>query len=186
VNDNLLPSAVPNHTRTHPVIKCYAFFIDSANNPDPYRESLNISQNLTMIYIEDSMPYSANMIEDGHILLYDVSDPLSMDEFVSDYARLTAIYDASACRIHSLGNLTTLRQIPAGFLKIRHSPGAFHVKAGFVALFGASWFVRNMIEIAQRLIQFDRIRFFPTEDDALNYLHSLIEQESAPPYGETS
>jgi hypothetical protein len=75
---------------------------------------------------------------------------------------------------------TKVRSIPMGVMKARGAPAFTHRTAGNLAIIGTSVTVRMFSETVMRLAHFDRAKFFDSEGDALEYLHTLIQTEEHP------
>jgi hypothetical protein len=125
------------------------------------------------------MPIDFQILDDGHIVRYVYTDPWTMSELDAVTEQDIAHRQQAGHKVHSLA-ITKINIIAAGSLKVRKSPSLNHSTAGGVAIVGSSKIVRLFADTVLKLAQFDRAKFFDTEDEALVYLREIIRKEQSP------
>lgn len=123
------------------------------------------------------MPARIDLLEDGYVIRYDISDPWTMEEMFACYDQAKPLYDAANHKIHMLVNLEASRNLPHGVLRVRQDPGLSHPNGGTVALVGAATFVRAIAETILRLARNNQAKFFDKEELAWVFLRENIKKE---------
>ncbi len=124
------------------------------------------------------MPVTIETLNNARIVKLVVSDPWVIDDLTSKYEEEKPLFNASKVPVHTLVDLRLMRHIPPGALSNRKSPNVTHPRSGQVALVGANAFAQVLVEVAFRLVRFDRVVFFDTEEEAMQYLTALISDEA--------
>ena len=124
------------------------------------------------------MPINCELRESGHVVYIVASDPWTAAELRAAYRIETPFFDAVGHRVHTLANLAETHHVPAGVLGARSgSPHVFHPNRGEIAIVGASSLLRALLETAVRVVRFQGLHFFDTEDEAWDYLRAVIARE---------
>lgn len=126
------------------------------------------------------MPATADLIENGHVLKYVVTEPWSMEDIYHITRRGKQVYDTSPHRIHLLADVTGIRKVPPGFLSVRHVPDLNHPNSGHIALVGAEGLFKLMAELVARFFPAEKVGYYNSEEEALSHIRSLIDGEEQP------
>jgi hypothetical protein len=124
------------------------------------------------------MTATINLVEDGRVLQYYFEEPWSMDELESVSQTAQKYFDQATHTVHVLANAENIRSAPRGILRARTAPTITHPRSGYIAIVGTSLVVRTFSEMIFRLMNFQRARFFNTEDEAWVFLRDVIANES--------
>lgn len=122
------------------------------------------------------MPVELDIIENGHILHYYITDPWTYEDYEPHLEREIQHRESVDHKVHNLLN-ARVRTVPTGALKVRSSPTFNHRTAGHVAIIGTSQIVRGFTQTIIRLANYDRLKFFDSEEQGLEYLRSIIQSE---------
>jgi hypothetical protein len=128
------------------------------------------------------MPITVELRENGHIIYAVFSHPYTLQEAVDNREKEKRLRDQGSGVIHLLLNLSKSGRPPNGVLKVaRDGPSFVHPTRGKIAIVGASFFSRMIVEMASKLARrrFENIQFFDTEDQAWAFLRKLIAEEPA-------
>lgn len=126
-----------------------------------------------------NMPVTMEMQRDGRLMVWKFHHPWTVAEVSAHYDQVKALMDNSPCLIHSLVDLRDMKTIPSGALGLRKTSTWDHPRSGYTVFLGGSAFAQSMINTLFRVVRFERIKFFLTEQDALTYVDSLIKEDIA-------
>ena len=115
--------------------------------------------------------------EDGRVLHYIATDPWTIDEMMKLTQQATKIYDESNVRVHTFIDMSRARSLPQGIMRARTNVDFNHPKAGQMVIVGANMLVKTISNVVAKLASFDRIVFFETEEQGLEYLRAIIEKD---------
>ncbi len=76
------------------------------------------------------MPVRLQIIEDGFVLHYTISDPWEVSELLTAYDEERAHRDSVAHVVHSINDLSGTRKIPRNWWSARQGPGLTHPRSG--------------------------------------------------------
>jgi hypothetical protein len=123
------------------------------------------------------MPATAELLEEGHILKYVVSDPWTMDDIYHITREGKQVYDNSPHRVHLIVDVTQTHRVPPSFLSVRNVPDLNHPNSGHIAVIGAAGMVKIMVDLVARFFPGDKVTYFSGEAEALDYLQGVIAEE---------
>ena len=123
------------------------------------------------------MPLNLQMLDDGHIISIVITDPFVMTHLFDQYGTIKAHLDKMPFKVHTIVDLSNLRNVPSGALGGRNSPPISHPNSGFVAIIGGSNFARSIIEVAFKITGYNRVRFFTSDETALAFLRDAAAQQ---------
>ena len=124
------------------------------------------------------MPIAIELREDHHVIYTKITDPVSVDDFDNATLIMTPLYDNALGKVHQLVNAREMRRVPQGIMRIRtNTPILNHRNRGQLVMVGANTFLRSIAEIMFKLVQFDSVKFFSTDDEAWIYLRNVIANE---------
>jgi hypothetical protein len=124
------------------------------------------------------MPVDFSILDDGTIVRYVLSEPWSYEEYAPAESQDIAHRDSVEHTVHNL-TIARVRSVPLGLLQTRNAPTFTHRTAGHLAIVGPHKIVQLFAQTIIRLANYDRARFFETEEEALTYLRELILKEES-------
>jgi hypothetical protein len=128
------------------------------------------------------MPVTVEIIENGHIMSYAITNPWTMNEFTATYPDARAYLDRAPFRVHSLVRLERVGvRPPANVLRVREHPSFSNKNGGYVVFCGAPTLAKALTGTALQIAQFQRFRFVDTPDAGLQFLREIIAQEASSP-----
>ncbi len=123
------------------------------------------------------MPVNMEMIENGRVIRYVISDPWRIVDFTATFPEAKTILDAALYPVHGVVNLYAAAKDPMGVLNVRKHPSFSHVNGGYTAFCHASLLARRITETALRIARFNRYKFFDTEQEGMAFVRELMAQE---------
>jgi hypothetical protein len=136
------------------------------------------------------MPATVTLEENGRVLHFTFSQPVSFAEITEVERQANIWYDEAKSTLHSLIDVRDLHGLPEGFFKLRNTKGLSHSNAGNTVILGASSYVQTIAETIFRLARNNRIRFFAAqkEIEAWEYLRKIssTKETSLHPNAETT
>ena len=124
------------------------------------------------------MPVTVEIIENGHIMSYAITNPWTMSEFTVTYPDAKAYFDRAPFRVHSLVRLEFVgARPPPNVLRIREHPSFSHPNAGYVVFCGAPALAKVLTGAALQIVQFNRFRFVDSPDAGFQFLREIMAQE---------
>src|SRR5260221_9212873 len=94
------------------------------------------------------MPVNMEMIENGRVIRYVISDPWRIVDFTATFPEAKTILDAALYPVHGVVNLYAAAKDPMGVLNVRKHPSFSHVNGGFISLFLSKFFSPRVKENA--------------------------------------
>src|SRR5258708_8007389 len=79
------------------------------------------------------MPVSLELIENGRVFRYVISDPWRIVDFTATFPQAKAVLDAAQHPVHGVVNLYAAAKDPIGVLNIRQHPSFSHVNVRYTA-----------------------------------------------------
>ena len=127
------------------------------------------------------MPVTVNIVEGGHVIEVRISDPWTTEELLAVQS-VTRPHRASVdFPVHSLLNVRGTWNVPPGVLRGRHMPAFSSSSRGYIAVVGGGGLVRMMFDVVRRLVNFERVSYFQTDEEAWAFLRQLIAEEQKSP-----
>src|SRR5882672_8902613 len=123
------------------------------------------------------MPVTLELREGGRIMYWRFEDPWTIAELVHKYPVAKTYLDAAQHTLHTLIDASAVRSVPSNAMRARTTSTWHHPRSGYTAVVSSSTLLRSLVNAAFRMARFERVKFFAKEDEALAYLHALIEQE---------
>jgi hypothetical protein len=128
------------------------------------------------------MPVTVEIIENGHVMSYSITNPWTLNEFTATYPDAKAYLDRAPFRVHSLVGLEFVgRRPPPNVLRVREHPSFSHENGGYVVFCGAPTLAKALTGAALQIAQFKRFRFVDTPDAGLQFIREIIAHEVASP-----
>jgi hypothetical protein len=122
------------------------------------------------------MPVQLDILENGHVLRYNLSDPWTYEDYEPILERDIAHRESVDHKVHNL-TIAKIRTVPTGALRARSNPAFNHRTAGHLLMIGAPHVVRMFTEAVLKLTHFERIKFFDSEEEGMAFLRHVIESE---------
>jgi hypothetical protein len=124
------------------------------------------------------MPITLEIRENGHILYYVYTDPWQIIDMNTTIKIAEAHYNRVNFKVHSIINLSGSRQVPQGLIHARRSVSTLkHPNNGNAIIFGASNLIKTLGDVLIKLVRYDRVNFFDTEEQAWTHARKLIGGE---------
>jgi hypothetical protein len=123
------------------------------------------------------MPYTIRVSPDEPIVYLTMSDPLSSQDLEKSTAEMQRLYDNSERILHIVTDVRRLRVPPMGVLSVRNSPTFSHPRSGFVAVIGATYFGKTILNMLNQLIPSPKIKLFATPEEAEAHIRSVIAED---------
>lgn len=128
------------------------------------------------------MPVTPETRENGLVQYFRFTDPFSLQELNAVYQADEDYRNTVNFTVHSLMDVTGLKQIPSGILGTRvTSPMLTHPLSGQIVLTGAGSFAKAIGEMVARIARLKENRFkvFRTADEGWAYLRQYIQDQAA-------
>ncbi|HLY26173.1 MAG TPA: hypothetical protein VKQ72_07525 [Aggregatilineales bacterium] len=117
--------------------------------------------------------------EDGWVVFYTLSTPISFQELSHLQQKDLAIRNAANHTVHELIDATRLTMIPEHPLRAWTFPSLNHPRAGFVVVVGGNAFVRMASQDIHQLAHLKVPVFVDRLEEGWAYLRKLIAQDKA-------
>jgi hypothetical protein len=126
------------------------------------------------------MPINLELLENGHILHFQVDGAWTPEEIVAGKEKVRRIFQEARHIVHALVDLRKARvSVPLLMASQQVIGGEPLPNSGQIAVIGVSWIMRSLAEPILRLAGgADTVLFFNTIDEAKAYLRRFIEQET--------
>ena len=127
------------------------------------------------------MPINLELIENGHILLFQVDGAWTSEEIVAGKEKVRRIFQEAHTTVHALVDLRRARvNVPLLMASQQVIGGEALPNSGQIAVVGVSWMMRSLAEPILLLAgAAGTVAFFDTLDEAKTYLRRFIDQEMA-------
>jgi hypothetical protein len=133
-------------------------------------------------YRSKAMPITMDLQEEGHVLYIKFADPWTLNDLEHAYKTELGLRDSAGFKLHTLLDVTQLRQIPPGFLAVaKRTPSFSHPRRGDLVVIGATAFARVLGETLMRITRASQIKFFNTPDEGRIYLQKILRAETPAP-----
>lgn len=126
------------------------------------------------------MPATVNLVDDC-ILHFVFHDPLTHVEIAAVEEQAKVWYDQAKIKLPIFIDVSDVRTLPEGFLRVRSNYELTHPNAGQIAVVGSTVFVRQLAEVIFRLTRNHRAKFFRRDEAAVawQYLRSAASQQQS-------
>ena len=125
------------------------------------------------------MPLTFEVRENGRLVCARITDPWTLAELETFGRQEKLVRDGSHVVIHSLVDVRGMHRIPPGFLNMaRRMPVLNHPTRGHMVIIGASAFATALTETLIKITRAGKIKFFKTEEDAIEYIRKVIAEEA--------
>ena len=125
------------------------------------------------------MPVHLHLSDNRRYLIYEISEPLTMDELIKAYEQEREYRDALPYTVHSIVDMSQLRRIPANWLTAKAGPGLKHPRSGEMLIVGVSVGIRMIMDMLFKITGYKRMRFFTTRAEADTYMAQLVQATEA-------
>jgi hypothetical protein len=125
------------------------------------------------------VPVQLQFSNDKRYLIYEISDPVDVLELLETYKQERAYRDSVTHTVHSIVDLSKVRQIPKNWLAVRSGPGLTHARSGSMLLVGVSPGLQIIMKTILQIARYDRMRFFATRAQAEAHMQQILAKEQA-------
>jgi hypothetical protein len=124
------------------------------------------------------MPVHFEIRESGRVAYYRITDPWTTQDLIRHYPADNAHRASVTHIVHTLMDVSGMRQVPINILLARNNAPAFsHPNNGVLILTGARPMAKSFAELIFKMASFQRGRFLATADEGLAYIHGLMATE---------
>jgi hypothetical protein len=123
------------------------------------------------------MPADIRLSDDQTYIIYELSDPMTMDELVQAYDEEKRLRDRIPHTLHSITDMTKVRGIPHNWLTAKSGPGLTHPRSGLITIVGISVGLRIIVNTIFSIVGYRRVQFFATREDALAAIRAEVAKE---------
>ncbi len=123
------------------------------------------------------MPVDVQLSENRRYLVYTITDPLKIEELMEAYQQEKALRDSIPYTLHSITDMTQVKNIPASWLTAKAGPGLTHPRSGMMLFVGLSPGLRMIINVIMQVMRFTRFKSFNTRPEADAFMQTLIADE---------
>ena len=123
------------------------------------------------------MPIQTEVRSNGSVIVFNVTDPIRLEEVVEQMRDVEPYFDQSSDIVHTVINLVRVRQLPLGIIGTRSYAGYSHPNAGKIIIVGADTLVRTLANVIVKLTNNHNIAFFETEQQAWDHLEAQKSTE---------
>jgi hypothetical protein len=125
------------------------------------------------------MPVEVQLTPDQTHLLYEMIDPVNMEQLLEAYRQEKIYRDSVSTTLHSIVDMSKMKRIPPNWLVAKAGPGLTHPRSGELLFVGVGVGVKMILSTILKIVRYDRIRFFDTRSDAEAYM-SVLSNRTQP------
>lgn len=119
------------------------------------------------------MPVHLHLSPDKRYLIYEITDPLNMDDLIKAYKAEKDHRDELPYTVHSIVDMSQIKRIPMNWLVAKAGPGLTHPRSGEILFVGLAGGIKIIVETILRLVKYKRMKFFNTRQEAETYMREL-------------
>lgn len=127
------------------------------------------------------MPVEVNLTDDQTHLVYEMIDPVNMEQLLKAYDQEKIYRDSVPDTVHSIVDMSKMKRIPPNWLIAKAGPGLTHPRSGEMLFVGVSVGLKMILGTILKIVRYDRIRFFDTRADAEAYMSVLVNRTQSKP-----
>jgi hypothetical protein len=125
------------------------------------------------------MPVNVKLNFDETYLIYELEDPLTVQQLLAAYEKEKQFRDATQRQLHSMVDLSMVRSIPRNWLTTKVGPGFTHPRSGRILLVGTSVGIRIIVETILKIVRYKKVQFFDTRQEAEAHIAALLEKPAS-------
>ncbi|MBZ0291770.1 MAG: hypothetical protein K8L99_04310 [Anaerolineae bacterium] len=122
------------------------------------------------------MPVNVELSENKRYIIYNIIEPLVMEELLDAYKQEKVYRDSIPHVMHSIVDMSQIRKIPREWLTAKSGPGLTHPRSGTMLFVGISPGLNILIRTITKFMRYDRMQFFDTREEAEAYMQELIAE----------
>jgi hypothetical protein len=124
------------------------------------------------------MPVDVQLSENNRYLVYMITEPLKIDELLAAYHKEKELRDSIPYTLHSIVDMSLVKNIPPGWLTAKAGPGLTHPRSGMMLFVGLSPGIRMIVNVIMQVTRFTRIKSFNTRAEADTFMQAVIADDS--------
>jgi hypothetical protein len=128
------------------------------------------------------MPVTNEFVENGRVLVTTASDPWETHEMMAFWPEDRAHRNSMTQRVHLIIDITHTNYPPKHILQLHRTPSVTHPNRGLIVVVGANSFSKTFVEMIFRLARYERVKFFATMHEAINFLRRVMATEDVEAY----
>lgn len=127
------------------------------------------------------MPIQLRLSDDQNYLIYEFTDPLTIDELMRAYKQEKTHRDSIPHVVHSIVDMSGMKRIPANWLTAKAGPGFTHPRSGEIVFAGLSVGMTMIVSTILKIVKYKRMKFFRTRPEADAYMKELVARTAPQP-----
>src|SRR5689334_9776635 len=127
------------------------------------------------------MPVEVRLTDDQTHLVYEMIDPVNMEQLLKAYDQEKIYRDSVPDTVHSIVDMSQMKRIPPNWLIAKAGPGLTHPRSGEMLFVGVSVGLKMILGTILKIVRYERIRFFDTRKDAEAYMGVLVNRTQSKP-----
>jgi len=132
------------------------------------------------------MPVHVQLSTDETHLVYEMQEPLTIEELMDAYKIERQLRDATQRTLHSIVDMSKIRRIPRNWLTSKAGPGFTHPRSGRILIVGISTGIKIIVQTIIKIVRYDKVQFFDTREEAEAHMQTLIESAASEDAAEAS
>ena len=125
------------------------------------------------------MTVNVHLSENKHYLIYDMAEPVTIEELYNAYAQERTLRDEIPHTLHSIVDFSNIRRIPPNWLTAKSGPGFSHPRSGQIVLVGLSTGLQLVMQTITQIVKYQKITSIKTREEAIRYLDEMAQNRSA-------
>jgi hypothetical protein len=125
------------------------------------------------------VPVQVKLSENRRYLVYELADPLDIKDLLEAYRKEREFRDEIPHTMHSIVDMSEVKRIPPNWLVAKAGPGLTHPRSGEMAFVGISMGLKIVVETILKIMQYKRMKFFKTREEAEAYMQKLTGQAAS-------
>lgn len=122
------------------------------------------------------MPVSVQLSGDKMHLIYELADPMQVNELMKAYDTEKELRDSIPYTLHSIVDMSDVHHIPRNWLIAKAGPGLTHPRSGHMLIVGITNGLKTMVQIIFKITKYNRIQFFENREEAEAQMAILVQE----------
>jgi hypothetical protein len=123
------------------------------------------------------MPVSIELSDNNRYIIYEMSDPVNMDELMHAYAKERKFRDEHDHTMHSIVDMSGVGRIPPRWLTAKAGPGLTHPRSGFMVFTGVSLGLRIVLDTILKFARYEKVIMAESREDAQAKMMEILKKE---------
>lgn len=123
------------------------------------------------------MPVDIKLSDTHRYIIYEMSDPLNMDELMMAYAQERKFRDAHDHTMHSIVDMSGVGRIPPRWLTAKAGPGLTHPRSGYMVFTGVSLGLKIVLDTILKFARYEKVVMADSREDAQVKMIEILKKE---------